>query len=353
MKNNEKGMTPFYIILVPIILVVILLNSGILQKLMPAVSMCGEDLRAVQYNYYYFSVYNSLLAADYEAAGFDPAQSARQQLRADGSTWHDWFCAQAEQRLAAAVYFDGLARAEDCRFTDEELAPMDARKSEWSAQAALNNLSMQNYYVAYYGTGMTEAVMLQELRREVQAEAYRRRLQAAYQPADEEIDAWLARNPVEDYAAANLQLIVLKAASDRFSGVVENRQLDDLEERLRRLKLRYDEDPASFSALAVTYSDWPEARENGGTLTDQCRDDLPAAVSAWCFGGVSAGDVFSGVDRSAGEGYLAVYTGPGMSAARQTAIAALKAEHAAEEAQNALGAAPVERHSLGMRFIGK
>lgn len=351
-KNNEKGLTPFYIILVPIILVVILLNSGMLQKLLPAVSVCGEDLRVTQYNYYYFSVYNGLLASDYTALGFDPAQSPESQTRDDGSTWRDWLCAQAEQRLVSAVYFDAQARREGYAFTEEELAPIDARTAEWTAQAALNNLSMQNYFVAYYGAGMTEDLMRRELGREVRAAAYRLHLQESYQPSEEEIDGWLARNPIEDYAAANLQLIVLEAAPDRFSGTAEDRQLDDLEERLRRLRLRYEAAPDSFSRLAAAYSVWPEAGENGGTLINQRREDLPAAVSAWCFDRPAAGQVFSAVDRAAGEGYLAVYTGPGESAARQAAITALQALEAALTVQQALEAAPVE-HSLGMRFAGK
>lgn len=349
MKNNEKGLTPFYIILVPIILVVILLNSGMLQKLLPAVTVCGEDLRVVQYNYYYFSVYNDLLASG--AEGFDPSQNPEDQTRPDGSTWRDWICAQAENRLAEAVYFD--AQAADYSFTSEELAPADARAAEWTAQAARNNLSVQNYLVAYYGAGMTEDIMRRELGREVRAEAYRRHLEESCQLTEAEVNAWLERNDRSDYATANLQLIVLPAAADRFSGTVEERQLNDLEEQLRRLKSRYEGDPSSFSQLAAAYSAWPEAWENGGILVNQDREALPAAVAAWCFAQPEPGAVFSAVDRDAGEGYLAVYSGPGVSAAWQDAIEALQAERVAEEAQAALASAPVAHHSLGMRFAGK
>ncbi|MCI8539774.1 MAG: hypothetical protein HFF18_14150 [Oscillospiraceae bacterium] len=351
MKNNEKGLTPFYIILVPIILVAVLLNSGILQKLLPAVSVCGEELRVVQYNYYYFSVYNNLLAAGTD--GFDPAQNPENQTRPDGSSWRDWICAQAEKRLAEAVYFDAQAQKDGYHFTGEELAPVDARLAEWTAQAASNNLSVKNYFVAYYGAGMTEDVMRRELSREVRAAAYRRHLEETCQLTEEEINAWLAQNSVEDYATANLQLIVLEAAADRFSGEVEERQLEDLEERLRRLTSRYEADPDAFSRLAAAYSAWPEAWENGGTLVNQDREALPAAVSAWCFDQPAPGAVFSTVDRSAGEGYLAVYTGPGVSAAWQMAINALQAGHVAGEVQAALEAAPAVYHSWGMRFAGK
>ena len=68
MKNNAKGLTPLYIILVPIILVVVLLNSGLLQKLLPAADVHGETYRVNRYNYYYFTIYNAFLETDYCSA---------------------------------------------------------------------------------------------------------------------------------------------------------------------------------------------------------------------------------------------------------------------------------------------
>lgn len=352
MKNNDKGLTPFYIVLVPVILIVILLNSGLLQKLFPAVTVHGEDYRVTRYNYYYFTVYNDFLETDYESEGFDPARDAKDQVRPDGSTWFDWFCQQADQRLSQVACYNDLAQSAGYSFSEADMAPMEARLSEMKAQAAVNALSMKDYYVAYYGTGMTEDVFLQELRRDVQADAYRAYLTASDQPAEAEITQWLQQHPTEDYRCANLQLIVLEAAADRFSGVVEERQLDDLAVRLDRLTARYAADPASFRSLAASYSARPDAGENGGVLTDQRKEDLPAAVAEWCFS-AQPGDRFSAVDREAGAAYLAVLTGWGSSAARLDAEAELREAHVAEQEQSALAGYAVIRNTFGMKLAGK
>ena len=42
MKNQSKLVRAFYIVLVPVVLVVILLNSGVLQKWLTAVTVDGE-----------------------------------------------------------------------------------------------------------------------------------------------------------------------------------------------------------------------------------------------------------------------------------------------------------------------
>lgn len=352
MKNNDKGLTPFYIILVPVILIVILLNSGLLQKLFPAVTVRGEDYRVTRYNYYYFTAYNNFLETDYESEGFDPARDAKDQVRSDGSTWFDWFCRQADQRLSEVAYYNDLAQSAGYSFSEADMAPMEARLSAIKAQAAVNSLSMKDYYVAYYGTGMTEEVFLQELRRDVQADAYRAHLVASDQPSEEEIAQWLQQHPTEDYLCANLQLIVLEAATDRFSGVTEERQLDDLADRLNRLTARCEADPTSFRSLAVSYSARPDAGENGGILTDQRKEDLPAAVAEWCFS-AQPGDHFSAVDREAGAAYLAVLTGWGHSAARMDAEAELRESHVAEQAQAELANYAVNRNTFGMKLAGK
>lgn len=352
MKNNAKGLTPMYIVLVPIVLVVVLLNSGFLQRLFPAAEVRGSTYQVNQYNYYYFTAYNALLEADYETEDFDPSQEADEQTRADGSTWFDWFCAQADQRIAEVAYYNDLAANAGYIFTEADMAPMNARLAEMQTEAAVNSLAMKDYYVAYYGTGMTESAFLTELQRDYQADAYRAHLISSGAPADVELDAWLSEHPTEDYDTANLQLIVLSAVPDRFSGEIGAQQLTDLSAKLDQLVDRYEADPASFEALAAAYSSRSDVTENSGSLTDQRKEDLPATVSAWCFS-AQPGDVFHTVDPESGEGYLAVLNGWGGSAARLEASAALRSAHVDETAQAALADYTVEHNSLGMKFAGK
>lgn len=351
MKNNAKALTPLYIVLIPVVLVVIVLNSGLLQRFLPAATVHGIDFKANQYNYYYFSVYNELLESDYAAQGFDPSKSASSQTRSDGTNWHDWLCQQAEERISFAVYYTALAEEAGYTFSQEELAPAEEALDRLEADAAASSISMKDYYVAYYGSGMTESVFRQELDRETRAEAYRTHLvETAVLSADEQAEVDAAGGT--DFTA-NLQLIVLSAATDRFTGQTEERQLNDLGEKLDRLLARYTADPGSFSALAASYSALPNAAENGGMLANQRSEDLPESVAEWCFSGeIQPGDLYCAVDRNAGEGYLAVFTGWGESAAQE----ALSARLREEQVENAWTAAradyQVTRHAAGMKMVG-
>ena len=351
MKNNAKALTPLYIVLVPVVLVVIVLNSGLLQRFLPAATVHGIDFKANQYNYYYFSVYNELLESDYAAQGFDPSKSAGSQTRSDGTNWHDWLCQQAEERLSFAVYYTALADAAGYTFSPEELAAEEETLDRLEADAAASSISMKDYYVAYYGNGMTEAVFRQELNRETRANAYRAHLIETAVLSEEDQAAVDAAGGTD--FTANLQLIVLSAAPDRFTGQVEERQLEDLEEKLDRLLARYTADPGSFRALAASYSTLPDAAENGGTLTNQRREDLPEAVAEWCFSDeIQPGDQYCAVDRNAGEGYLALFTGWGESAAQRELSAQLR-EAQVEDAWTAAQADyQVTRHAAGMKMVG-
>ena len=93
--------------------------------------------------------------------------------------------------------------------------------------------------------------------------------------------------------------------------------------------------------------------ENGGCLEEQRKEDLPDAVAEWCFGGAQPGDRFQGLDWETGEGYLAVLTGWGSSAARREAAAALQEDHVAQAAQAALSGYAVSHNAFGMKLAGK
>ena len=148
MKNQSKLVRAFYIVLVPVVLVVILLNSGVLQKWLTAVTVDGEPYSAVRYDYYYYSVYLDFLDSDYEAAGFDPAVSAGSQIYDGDETWREHFCQQAEERLALTAYYNGQAQAAGYTFSQEELAPVEEKLQQIKEESARLGIQEGNYYPA-------------------------------------------------------------------------------------------------------------------------------------------------------------------------------------------------------------
>lgn len=353
--KKDKLTRSFYIILVPVILVVILINSGVLQARIPAVSVEGQGIRVAQFNYYYFTAYNEFVAEQFDESGkgpFDQNTALRDQVKEDGVTWKDYFLEQAQDRLAEVVYYSELAGQADYAFSQEELQPVQDQLEKLEQDCVDSGISKENYLVAYWGVGMTEEVYTAELTRSVQADAYRAHLTAETPVGGEEIAAWIQEHQPESYAAANLRMIVLKAAGDRFTGAVGEQQIQDLTEKLGRLQARCEENGESFGALAAAFCDDADLAESGGVLLDAVKADLPDAVAEWVFDPErQAGDTVSLVDGDSA--YLVILDGWGTDAAQLTAIRALQAQKIAQAWEQADVRAGISHNALGWRLVGR
>ena len=350
--NHSAALRALYIVLVPVVLLIILLNSGWLQRLLPAASVHGEDYSVVRYNFYYFDYYNSFLEENedrLDQLGYDPQQPDSEQLRDDGRSWKEFFQAEAEAVLSETAYYCDLAQAAGYAFSEAELAGVEQKLAENEAQRAQYGISADNYYVSYYGSGMNEERYTQELTRLVQARAYKAHLEESWEIDPADIDRWLAENPQGDYRSADLRLITLDALPDRETGLVGADQLDALGRKLDALAARY-EAGVPFEELQAAFSTRALGDETG-LLAGATRDLLPAGLAGWCLedqDALSAGDTFAWVDGETGTAYFAVLDGLGEPGPELTARRAL-AEQAAEEALSAAaGDYAVERSGLGM-----
>jgi hypothetical protein len=345
MKNDSKVLRAFYIILVPVVLLMILLNSGWLQRWFTAVTVCGEDYNAVRYNYYYFSVYQDFIESDLTDVDYDVSGAAGNQQYDENTTWKEHFIQLAEERLVLAAYYNGLAEQAGYEFSEEELAPVAEKLGEITALCDENGVKERNYYPAYYGAGMDVNYFTQELTYEVQGQAYRAYLESRWEASQTDIDAWLADHPAtEEHPLAELWLLELDAVPDRTTGEVGARQINDLTARLDRLAAR-DGDMASRTVYADAL--WG----TDGLVKFADRADLPDLVADWAFAdGRQAGDVGTFVDEAEGRAYLAQIVSLEGSSAQKNAQAAL-CELATDETEaQVLEENPLEYHSLGMQL---
>lgn len=353
MKNTPPALRAVYIILVPIVLLIILLNSGYLQRWLTAATVHGEAYKVVDYNYFYFDFYNAFLEeneARLDELGYDPnVEDSKQNYDAD-TTWKEFFQAQAEAELAETAYYCDLAQAEGYSFSEEELAPVADRLAEDAAFCATHNLSAKNYYISYYGSGMTEEIYTEHLTDQVRAQAYRAHLLETMEPDRDQIDRWLAQQQETDYQAVRLRVITLAALPDRETGEVGALQLEALEQKLGLLVERY-QSGSSFDELQAAFSTC--ALGDGlGVVPEGTSADLPQVVADWCLedqGRLAAGDTFSGVDPETGIAYFAVLDGFGSSGVERDAVTELNAQ-AVEEQESAAVAAeyPVVYSRFGM-----
>ncbi|MBP1737572.1 MAG: putative isomerase [Oscillospiraceae bacterium] len=355
MSKQNRVTQMFYIILIPVILVVVFLNSGLPQIWLTAASCGGERFSAVRYDYYYYSCYNEFIDENSEQLselGYDENVEDKDQNYDADTTWEEYFRQEAEARISYAVYYNTLAEAAGYSFSEEELSPVETKLLELQADYTAKGISAKNYYKAYYGPGMTASRYQKELTYEVKAAAYADYLKEHTDVGSEEIASYVSEHGMADYKSVNLRLITMSAVPDRFQGEVGEAQLDALTERLSRLSALLEAKPDSAEGLARTYSDGANAQA-GGLLTDQTKSSVPEQISDWCFDSTrGVGDTEALVDRENGVAYWVCFLGWGESGAAMEATQAIQAEKAAARESADLSSYPVLRKAIGMTVTG-
>ena len=353
--KNPAVVRAMYIIIVPVVVLIIILNTGFLQRTLTAARIHGHAYTVARYNYYYFDYYNTFLEENelrLSELGYDPRIAANQQLHESGVTWKEFFLQQAEADMAETAYYCDLAEAAGYVFSEEELAPVREKLAENAAFQAESNISAANYYVAYYGRGMSQAIYTAELTRQVKAQAYEAVLAAETEISPEEIAAYAASHPAPDYSAADLRVITLEALPDRETGEVGPEQLAALTTKLSLLAARYDAG-VSFDELRDAFSTDALGDETGAVF-GATASDLPETVAAWCLtdqASLEPGDTASLVDAESGTAYFVLLDGFGESGVAREATLVLGTEAVEAAAQAAIEADyAVTRVSPGFRL---
>ena len=325
MKNNPYMLRALYIILVPMILLIILLNSGWLQRFIPAASINGENYSVVRYNYYYYDYQTTFLHAhehEVEELGYNPDLKAEKQDYDENLTWKEFFQQGAEARMAETAYYCALAEQAGYSFSEEELAPVVRQVAENAASATDSGISIKNYYIAYYGPGMDEERYTEELTREVKAQIYKQHLIDTYQAEADDLEVYLTEHEDTEYSSVQLQVISLNATPDRATGEIGQPQLDALQTKLEALIARYDSG-VSFEELQCAFSDGEEGSillTRATELPDQFKIHY---IDQQLQPGATIEEELSFVDEVNGVAYFAIRTGEGESGRVVDALAIL------------------------------
>lgn len=351
MKNTPPALRAVYIVLVPIVLLIILLNSGYLQRWLPAATVHGETYQVVDYNYFYFDCYNRFLEDNesrLEELGYDPDVAANKQNYDADTSWKAYFESLAEASLSETAYYCDLAQAAGYEFSQEELSPVQEQLAENAAYCTAHNLSAKNYYISFYGSGMTEEIYTRHLTDQVKAQAYKAHLIATLEPDPDQLEQALADQPGEEYQSVDLKVITLDALPDRETGQVGQPQLQALEQKLEQLVGRY-ESGTSFESLQAAFSSLALGDELGN-VTHGTSTTLPQVLADWCLTDqdrLAPGDSYSVVDEATGTAYFAVLEGFGPAGQTQDTIEALnqatldQQEAAAAEADYRVDYSPI------------
>ena len=352
MKNNPYMLRALYIILVPLVLLIILLNSGWLQRFIPAATIHGENISVVRYNYYYYD-YQTTFLHDHEheldELGYNVDLDAERQDYNESMTWKEFFQQQAEAVMAEIAYYCALAEEAGYQFSEEELAPVAERLAQNTATATNSGISMKNYYVAYYGPGMDEDRYEAELTRVVKAQVYKQHLMDTWQVDEAAMEDYLSQYSGADYTSVELRIISMNATVDRATGQVGQPQLDALQAKLDALKARY-EAGADLTQLQQAFSDGEE-----GVVFLTRATELPDAFVTHYIDSQAAGNVepvLAFVDEDGGVAYFAVALANGANGPEMEGRMELGTQGVEQAWQQARGDWYPEQQAFGMLLAG-
>lgn len=316
-REQNPYVRALYIVLVPIVLLILVLNSGWLQRILPAASIDGELYSVVDYDYYYFDYYNRFLEENsdqLEELGYDSSISNGQQNYNDTITWREYFLQEGEKELASAKFFYDLAVADGYEFSDEELLPIQEQVAKNEEIKSTYSLKGNNFYISYYGRGMNEKSYMKQLEISVKAKAYRQHLIDSYEASEEQIQDYLADQTEPDYHTVSLSVITLDAQTIRGEESGDASSISALKEKLNRLKERHEEGE-SFEDLQAAFSSL-KLGDSNGLLEDATRTNLPDVISdlvTYNQESIKKGDTYALLDEDAGIAYFIRIDGLGDS----------------------------------------
>lgn len=315
--KKAHSMLPFYIILIPVVIFMFTLNSGVFQPHVKALTVGKHSLTAAEFNYYYYSVYIDFTNENYDKLaeiGYKTTSRPRNQRYAEGVTWEDHFKELACERLVRVLVLNDLATEAGYAFTQSDYLPVADRLAEIEAFCAEFGVETKDYFKSYYGGGMNRECFETQLRLETQADAYAAYLAGTMEAADTQ--ALLEDNE----SAVTIRTIYFAVAKDRFAKETTKTQWDDLAVKTTRLLYRWGEyggEEAAFARLADSYSEEGNPVE-GGLHEGLLRTELSEELAGWCFdAGRKAGE--STYIRTGSGDWIILYIDGGEAVLAETA----------------------------------
>ena len=169
--------------------VMMLFNSGILQRSLTALNVNGAKYTAADVQYYYTSLYNEQ-ARQYL---FNSAASVKKQVydEATGQSWYDYLMDQAVQQLTRNTALAQQAEAAGHTLSAEAKASLDDTLAQLeTAWISYNQPSRDAFIRANFGSGMTYDRLVSLLNMEYLASDYAQTKLDAIDHSDADYDAY-------------------------------------------------------------------------------------------------------------------------------------------------------------------
>lgn len=203
---------------VVIAVVLVVYNSGIIQRNKTAVTIDGQKYNVAEAAFYYQSAYQSFLNSQngylYTALGMlDTSMPLSQQSYSEEQTWEDYFKEQAVENMKFVHAATKAAQAENMSLDSEDLedfnSAIDARKSEASSYG----YTYKSYLNAMFGAAMTTSVYESCLKDQLLASKYATAHYDGLSYSEDEIQAYYEENK-DDYDLVDGAYVTISGAPE-------------------------------------------------------------------------------------------------------------------------------------------
>ena len=222
--NRLYGAIAVVFVLVAALLVVV--NSGVLERSATAITVDGENYTAAQMNYYYYGIKNSIINSGYSSFyGIDTSVAMDKQNMSDTAkmllqvtdegdiTWDQFFRDYATRQLSVQVMAAKEAEANGMGEDDDIRAEVNEVIDNITAGAKEQGYTLKSYLKLAYGSTMTVSTFKKMMTLEEVATHYMQHYQEELSYTESQLEEYYQANS-SDFDVASYEYIYFKGTAD-------------------------------------------------------------------------------------------------------------------------------------------
>lgn len=313
--------------------VMLVWNSGAIQRGAKALRIDGETYTAADVSFYYSNTRSNFFNSLTSIQNIDPGGSLRKQEYAEGQSWFTLILDGAVQSMTSNVVAAQAGKDAGLDLTEDYQNAVSEALASLEEYASNNGYSVSQYLKGIYGSLMTRGIYERNLRTVALANAYSDSISAVSNYSDAELTAKRDAEP-EKYDVVDVRHILVEdedTAKDLLKQWEDGGKTED-----------------SFAALAEENSTDPGSVDNGGLYTGVVAGQMVAEFNDWCFDdGRKPGD--TGIVKTDYGYHVMYFVSRELSPTwRETAAKAIASDRLAALAEG------VETEQLsGMRYVDR
>jgi len=260
-------------------------SIGLPQRLLTAVTVGGERIKAVEVNYYYYN-----LLSNY---GIDPNTEEGQATLDSPSgiegfpTADDFIKDAATQQVQQYVLLANAAADGGVALDETDFATIENYFASLTSSASEAGSTLDNFLITTFGVGMTRDHLDKILQRYLLANKYAAEKQESFTFTDEEMEQFYTEH-TKDYDLASYRYFYLKAViPDGATDEQKTAAMTEAEELANEM-MEQVKNEATFKALCIEYAadaDKEKYQTTDASLyEDQYYSNLSSLYADWVFG---------------------------------------------------------------------